>query len=65
MKISKKIFSFFSTVNQYFPHIPYVASKKEPLPTQTGKEMFPIEKSIPLCTMQKELNDCDIMVILL
>jgi hypothetical protein len=28
MKISKKKFSFFSTLNQYFPHIPYVASKK-------------------------------------
>jgi hypothetical protein len=27
MKIIKKIFSFFSTVNQYFPHIPYMASK--------------------------------------
>jgi hypothetical protein len=28
MKMSKKIFSFFSAVNQYFLHIPYVASKK-------------------------------------
>jgi hypothetical protein len=28
MKISEKTFSFFSTLNQYFPHIPYVASKK-------------------------------------
>jgi hypothetical protein len=28
VKISNKIFSFFSTRNQYFPHIPYVASKK-------------------------------------
>jgi hypothetical protein len=28
MKISNKKFSFFSTRNQYFPHIPYVASKK-------------------------------------
>jgi hypothetical protein len=28
VKISNKKFSFFSTRNQYFPHIPYVASKK-------------------------------------
>jgi hypothetical protein len=28
MKISEFFFSFFSTLNQYFPHIPYVASKK-------------------------------------
>jgi hypothetical protein len=28
MKISEKNFSFFSTLNQYFPHIPYEASKK-------------------------------------
>jgi hypothetical protein len=28
MKISEKKISFFSTQNQYFPHIPYVASKK-------------------------------------
>jgi hypothetical protein len=28
MKISKKKILFFSTVNQSFPHIPYVASKK-------------------------------------
>jgi hypothetical protein len=27
VKISNKNFSFFSTLNQYFPHIPYVASK--------------------------------------
>jgi hypothetical protein len=27
MKISEKKFSFFLTLNQYFPHIPYVASK--------------------------------------
>jgi hypothetical protein len=27
MKISD-FFSFFSTLNQYFPHMPYVASKK-------------------------------------
>jgi hypothetical protein len=27
MKISN-FFSFFSSLNQYFPHIPYVASKK-------------------------------------
>jgi hypothetical protein len=29
VKISNKKFSFFSSRNQYFPHIPYVASKKE------------------------------------
>jgi hypothetical protein len=28
VKISNKNFSFFSTRNQNFPHIPYVASKK-------------------------------------
>jgi transposase len=28
VKISNKKISFFSTRNQYFPHIPYVASKK-------------------------------------
>jgi hypothetical protein len=28
VKISNKKFSFFSSRNQYFPHIPYVASKK-------------------------------------
>jgi hypothetical protein len=28
MKISF-LFSFFSALNQYFPHIPYVASKKK------------------------------------
>jgi hypothetical protein len=28
MKISEKNFLFFSTLNQYFLHIPYVASKK-------------------------------------
>jgi hypothetical protein len=28
VKISNKFFSFFSSLNQYFPHIPYVASKK-------------------------------------
>jgi hypothetical protein len=27
-KISEKYFSFFLALNQYFPHIPYVASKK-------------------------------------
>jgi hypothetical protein len=27
VKISNKFFSFFSSRNQYFPHIPYVASK--------------------------------------
>jgi hypothetical protein len=31
MKISNKKNSFFSTRNQYFPHIPYVASKKTSL----------------------------------
>jgi hypothetical protein len=29
MKISEKKLSFFSTLNQYFPHIPYVASKNQ------------------------------------
>jgi hypothetical protein len=29
MKIIGNKISFFSTLNQYFPHIPYVASKKE------------------------------------
>jgi hypothetical protein len=29
VKISNKIISFFSTLNQYFPHITYVASKKK------------------------------------
>jgi hypothetical protein len=29
VKISEKFFSFFSTLNQYLPHIPYVASKNE------------------------------------
>jgi hypothetical protein len=29
VKISNKNFSFFSSRNQYFPHIPYVASKNE------------------------------------
>jgi hypothetical protein len=29
MKISKNFFSFFSSLNQYFPHIPYVASKNQ------------------------------------
>jgi hypothetical protein len=28
VKISNKKFSFFSSLNQYFPHIPYVASEK-------------------------------------
>jgi hypothetical protein len=28
VKISKKKFAFFPSLNQYFPHIPYVASKK-------------------------------------
>jgi hypothetical protein len=28
MKIGENTFSFFSTLNQYFRHIPYVASKK-------------------------------------
>jgi hypothetical protein len=28
VKISNKKFSFFPSLNQYFPHIPYVASKK-------------------------------------
>jgi hypothetical protein len=28
VKISNKKISFFSSRNQYFPHIPYVASKK-------------------------------------
>jgi hypothetical protein len=31
VKISNKQNSFFSTRNQYFPHIPYVASKKHSL----------------------------------
>jgi hypothetical protein len=29
VEISNNYFSFFSTLNQYFPHIPYVASKKD------------------------------------
>jgi hypothetical protein len=29
VKFSNKKFSFFSSRNQYFPHIPYVASKKD------------------------------------
>jgi hypothetical protein len=29
VKISNKFFSFFPSLNQYFPHIPYVASKKQ------------------------------------
>jgi hypothetical protein len=29
MKISEKKISFFSALNQYFPHIPYVASKND------------------------------------
>jgi hypothetical protein len=29
VKISNKKFSFFSSRIQYFPHIPYVASKKQ------------------------------------
>jgi hypothetical protein len=29
VKISKKKFSFFPSLNQNFPHIPYVASKNE------------------------------------
>jgi hypothetical protein len=28
VKISRFFFSFFPSLNQYFPHIPYVASKK-------------------------------------
>jgi hypothetical protein len=30
VKISNKKISFFPSLNQYFPHIPYVASKKPP-----------------------------------
>jgi hypothetical protein len=29
VKISNKKFSFFPSLNQYFPHIPYVASKNQ------------------------------------
>jgi hypothetical protein len=29
VKISNKNFSFFSSLNQYFPHIPFVASKNQ------------------------------------
>jgi hypothetical protein len=35
MKISDIKFSYFSTLNQYFPHIPYVASKKGASETNT------------------------------
>jgi hypothetical protein len=31
MKISEIFFSFFSTLNQYFPHISFVASKNNNL----------------------------------
>jgi hypothetical protein len=31
MKISEIIFSFFSSLNQYFPYIPFVASKNDAL----------------------------------
>jgi hypothetical protein len=33
-------FSFFSTRNQYFPHIPYVASKKEKITLEYFGENF-------------------------
>jgi hypothetical protein len=32
MKISNNFFSFFSSRNQFFPHIPYVASKNQRRP---------------------------------
>jgi predicted ribosome-associated RNA-binding protein Tma20 len=41
--ISNKKKSFFSSRNQYFPHIPYVASKKEQkqkIISQAGKLSF-------------------------
>jgi hypothetical protein len=29
MKIGDFFFSFFASINQYFPHIPYVAARKK------------------------------------
>jgi ADP-dependent phosphofructokinase/glucokinase len=43
VKISNKNFSFFSTRNQYFPHIPYVASKKKK--AEEGKKAKEEEKN--------------------
>jgi hypothetical protein len=46
VKISKKHFSFFPSLNQYFPHIPYVASKNE----------FRAKKKILSVTRHRRLN---------
>jgi hypothetical protein len=39
MKISEKKISFFSTLNQYFPHIPYVASKNRTEPQDSNSNL--------------------------
>jgi hypothetical protein len=52
MKISDFFFSFFSTLNQYFPHIPYVASKNgrkivEKLKIAMDNQLAILQKNIP------------------
>jgi hypothetical protein len=42
VKISNKKISFFSSRNQYFPHIPYVASKNE----FRAKKMFRLSRGV-------------------
>jgi hypothetical protein len=37
MNTSEIFFSFFSTLNQFFPHIPYEASKKHPKKIVQGR----------------------------
>jgi hypothetical protein len=50
VKISNKKFSFFSSLNQYFPHIPYVASKKAGKKhfgkSSSTKFLYPLEESM-------------------
>jgi hypothetical protein len=51
MKISEKKISFFSTLNQYFPHIPYVASKN--IIFLDTKQIFPLYS---ICGKYKSFN---------
>jgi hypothetical protein len=54
VKIGNNFFSFLSTRNQYFPHIPYVASKKYILRVPPIK--IPIKKFVNRIFLQNKLK---------
>jgi hypothetical protein len=58
--MSKNFFLFFPSLNQYFPHIPYVASKNQKFWSETNNFpcVFHIWRKVKICLKRKQNSVC-------